>query len=188
MNELIGAKDGVHLALVAKPTILDIIKFGGRFHVECFKPDGTLRWEFEEHNLVVNVGLQHILDILFVSATTQIDPWYVGLTATTPSPAAADTMASHAGWTEFEDYSEGTRQAYVDVRSAQSVTNAASKAVFSIDSGGTVGGAFLTSDNTKGGSSGTLLSAVAATEGNRVVVSGDTINATYTFGAADDGV
>jgi len=174
------------LGLIAKPTLQEVARFGGRWELECLDKDGRLKWKAEAHNLVVTVGLQHILDVVF-AGSTQVNPWYVGLTAGSPSPAAGDTMASHAGWTEFTTYSESVRQTYTDARTGQSVDNDASKAAFSINGSGTVGGAFLVSDSTKGGSSGTLLCAVAATEGNRSVVSGDTINAKYTFSAADDG-
>lgn len=160
------------------------IKVGGVFKVECFGTDGQRKWVDEIHNLVTNVGLQHILDVLFASGT-QVATWYIGLTDASPTPAAADTLASHGGWTEFTDYSEAARQEFVDVRSNQTVTNSASKAAFSINGGGTVGGLFVASAST--GTTGTLLSAAAMSEGNRSVVSGDTINVTYTFTAADDG-
>jgi hypothetical protein len=46
----------------------------------------------------------------------------------------------------------------------------------------TVGGAFLVSDNTKGGSTGVLFSAADfQSPGDRVVVNGDTLSVTYTF-------
>jgi hypothetical protein len=62
------------------------------------------------------------------------------------------------------------------------VTNTASKAVFTINGTTTVGGAFLTSNNTKGGSTGTLFSAADfSAPGDRSVVSGDILNVTYTF-------
>ena len=60
-------------------------------------------------------------------------------------------------------------------------TNSASPATFSINGTTTVGGAFLTSNNTKGGSTGTLFSASDFTGGDRSVVSGDTLTVTYTF-------
>jgi len=54
--------------------------------------------------------------------------------------------------------------------------------VFSINATTTVGGAFLTSDNTKGGTTGTLFSAADfQSPGDRSVVNGDTLNVTYTF-------
>jgi hypothetical protein len=183
----------------------ECLKLGGSFDFKCWRPYGIgkielfreffykhgklfhrLEWEDENHNLVVNVGLQHILDVVFAGAT-QVNPWYTGLTDGTPTVAPGDTMASHAGWTEITAYSESVRQTYVDVRSSQSVSNTASPASFSINGSATTGGGFLTSDSTKGGTSGTLLCAVAFTGGDRSVQSGDTVEVTYTFTAADDG-
>jgi hypothetical protein len=55
-------------------------------------------------------------------------------------------------------------------------------ATFTINATVTVGGAFLTSDNTKGGTSGVLFSAADfESPGDRAVVSGDTVTVTYTF-------
>ena len=71
------------------------------------------------------------------------------------------------------------RQEVVDVRSNQTVTNSPSPAAFSVNGSATVGGAFITSSNTKSGTSGTLLCAAAFTGGNRTVADGDTINVTY---------
>ena len=65
------------------------------------------------------------------------------------------------------------------------VTNSASKAAFTMNATTTVGGAFLTSNNTKGGTTGTLFSAADfSSPGDRSVVSGDILNVTYTFSLA----
>jgi len=62
------------------------------------------------------------------------------------------------------------------------ITNSASPASFSINATATIGGAFLISNNTKGGTTGTLFSAADfQSPGDRSVVSGDTLNVTYTF-------
>jgi hypothetical protein len=62
------------------------------------------------------------------------------------------------------------------------VTNTASKATFNITGTATVGGAFLTSNNTVGGTTGTLFSAADfQSPGDRSVVNGDTLTVTYTF-------
>jgi len=145
------------------------------------------KWRAVAENLVVNVGLQHILDAVF-SGATQVDPWYVMLASASPSPAAADTMASHAGWTEFTDYDEATRQIWVEVRSGQSMDNSASKAAFTISQdSSSIGGAALTSDNTKTGTSGTLMCCAAFTGGNKAADDDDTLEVQYAFSAADDG-
>jgi hypothetical protein len=47
----------------------------------------------------------------------------------------------------------------------------------------TIAGAFVTTDNTKSGTTGTLFSVGNFTVGDRGVVSGDTVNVTYTFSA-----
>lgn len=163
------------------------LRLGGVFYVEAYDKDGNLKWSEVAPNIVTNVGLQHILDILFISATAQVDPWYVGLTDGTPTVAAGDTMSSHAGWTEVTAYSEATRQVYVDARTSQTVSNSANKAAFSINAITTVGGAFLASDSTKGGTTGTLL-CVGAFSADKALTSGDTLNVQYDFTAADDGV
>jgi hypothetical protein len=95
-------------------------------------------------------------------------------------------MASHGGWTEVTDYSQSARPTATFAAATNAnpsvVTNTASKAVFSINATTTVGGAFLTSNDTKGGSTGTLFSAADfQAPGDRSVVNGDTLNVTYTF-------
>jgi len=81
------------------------------FRVECFDKDGNLKWADTIANLVVNVGLNDALDKYF-KGSTYTASHFVGLTTATPTVAAADTMASHAGWTESVVYSNATRPAY----------------------------------------------------------------------------
>lgn len=163
------------------------VKAGGVFTVQCFDKDGQLKWEAKEHNLVVNVGLKDMNEKYF-TGSGYTAAWYLGLygAAATNDPAAGDTMASHAGWTEVTAYSQATRpQAIFGTATAADpsvISNTASVAVFSVNGTATVGGAFLTSDNTKGGTTGTLFSAGDfQAPGDRSVVSGDTLNVTYQF-------
>jgi hypothetical protein len=95
-------------------------------------------------------------------------------------------MASHAGWTEDEDYSELVRQTATfgspTLADPSVIDNSGSVAVFSMDATTTIAGAFLTDDDTKGGTAGKLFSVSNFTApGDRSVVSGDTLNVTYTF-------
>jgi len=163
------------------------IKGGGVFTVTCFDKDGNLKWEAKSHNLVVNVGLQD-MNTKYFKGSGYTAAWYIGLygSGATNDPAAGDTMASHAGWTEVTDYSQSTRPACTfgtaTTADPSVIDNSGSVAVFSINGTTTVGGAFLTSDNTKNGTSGILFSAADfASPGDRSVVSGDTLNVTYEF-------
>jgi hypothetical protein len=155
-----------------------------QYLIECYGPDGKLKWAEKFHNLVVTAGLTDSLDKHF-KGSSYTAAWYVGLTGTAPTFAAGDTMASHGGWTESAAYSQATRPALtLGTVTSGSVDNSASKAVFSINGGATIGGAFLNTVNTKSGSTGTLYGGGAFTAGDRAVLSGDTLNVTVTLTAS----
>ena len=160
------------------------IALRGEFFIQNYGLDGGLKWEMLETNMVVNVGLQHLLDVLF-AGSTQVGTWYLGLAASSMTVASGDTMASHAGWVEVIPYATATRAIFVDVRTNQLVSNSAATVSHSINTASTIGGAFLVSTNNKGGSTGTLLCAVVFTGGDKAATDGDTLVVTYTFSAAD---
>jgi len=129
--------------------------------------------------MIVNEGLDYILDQFFGS-----DVFYVGLKGS-GTIAAADTMSSHSGWSEVEDYDEAVRQTLtVGSASSQSIDNSASVATFTISASVTVAGYFLTTDDSKGGTSGTLVSAGDFTSAQSAV-DDDVVEITLTFTAAD---
>lgn len=166
------------------------------YHIECYgraerKRDvhgrfywvRPLKWVEDVRNLVVTAGLNDSLD-KHLKGSAYTAAWYVGLTDGTPAFAAGDTMSSHAGWVEDQNYSEAVRQTLtLGTVSGGSVDNSASKAVFSINATTTIGGAFVTSVSTKGGSTGTLYGG-AAFSADRSVQNGDTLNVTVTCTAA----
>ena len=161
-------------------------KAGGVYKIECHDAQGNLKWEESTHNLVVNEGLQDMNNKYF-KGSSYTAAWYLGLITGPGSGttiAAADTLASHSGWTEFTDYS-GNRKAVTfgtpTTADPSVVDNSASPSSFSItSSGGVVAGAFLCSVAT--GTSGVLFSASDfQSPGDRTVVSGDTLTVTYTF-------
>lgn len=162
------------------------VRGGGKFIVECFDKDGNLKWRSESHNLVVNVGLQD-MNTKYFAGSGYTAAWYIGLygAGASNTPAASDTMSSHAGWTEVTAYDEATRPqcnfGTATTADPSVISNSSNVAVFTISSSVTVGGAFLTSNNTKGGTSGILFSASDFTGGDRAVVDNDTLNVTYQF-------
>lgn len=157
---------------------------GGVFHVQCFDKDNILKWEIDQPNLVVNEGLAFMNDTVF-TGSGYTKSWYLGLiSGTSPTIAATDTLASHA-WTEVPVSTgyTGNRKSltFSAATSANpSVTSNASAAQFAMLGTYTVSGAFLCT--VASGTSGTLFSASTfEAPGDRSVVSGDTLNVTYTF-------
>jgi hypothetical protein len=162
-------------------------KAGGVFTVQCRDSEGNLKWEASQPNLVVNQGLQD-MNTKYFTGSSYTALWYIGIygAAASNNPAAGDTAALHAGWTEVTAYSQATRPAATfgtaTTADPSVITNSASPAAFSMNGTTTVGGAFLISNNTKGGTTGVLFSAADfAAPGDRSVVSGDTLSVTYTF-------
>lgn len=185
-NDKSALADNVGAALVTRPSVSGQASGGGVYHVQCFDKDGNLKWEEKTHNLVVNQGLQD-MNSKYFSGSTYTAAWYVGLVTGPGSGttfAAADTLSSHAGWTEFVNYS-GSRKAAVfgtaTTADPSVISNSASPASFGITgAGGVVAGAFLCSVSS--GTSGVLFSeSDFQSPGDRTVVSGDTLNVTYTF-------
>jgi hypothetical protein len=136
-------------------------------------------------NLVVDQGLSHLLDVTFNGAT-QITAWYLGLYEANYTPQADDTAANISSRsTESTAYTEGTRPTFTTVAaSGNAVTNAASRATFTINATKTMYGIFLASNSAKQSTSGTLIS-VALFTNARSVISGDELVVTYTLTASD---
>lgn len=161
---------------------------GGEFLAVCVGADGVEKWRTPwKPNLVVNVGLKDMNDKYF-AGSGYTATWYLGLYGASSSnnPAAGDTAASHAGWTEVTAYSQANRPTCTfgaaTTADPSVISNSGSPAAFSINATTTVGGAFLISNNTKGGTTGVLFSAADfQSPGDRAVVNGDTINVTYQF-------
>jgi hypothetical protein len=165
----------------------DGLKGGGIFTVRCHDKNGNLKWEQKSHNLVVNVGLAYV-NTTFFKGSGYTAAWYVGVygPASSNNPSSTDTMASHAGWTEVTTYGNATRPAATfgaaTTADPSVIANSAAPAQFLINASANVGGAFLTSGDTPGGSSGVLFSASDfAAPGDRVVQNGDVLSVTYTF-------
>lgn len=189
-NDKVKSKDVASSSLVAGGSAADSASAKGVYKIQCHDKDGNLKWEDEAPNLVVNVGLQD-MNAKYFTGSAYTAAWYIGLygAGASNTPAAGDTMSSHAGWTEVVAYSQATRPACtfgVPTTANPSVaTNSASPATFSINATTTVGGAFLTSNSTKSGTTGTLYSAADfSAPGDRAVTNGDTLSVTYTLSLA----
>ena len=197
IKEMQGSGDFATATLSTKGMISDAIGFDGHYHVLCHDKDGNLKWEEHFDNQVVQAGKILAMNTLLYTASgyTLVGP-YLGLvvgTGNTFSPT--DTMASHAGWTEFSAYTvsavaqRGT--AVFSTATGNSVTTPGSNIVYSnansitytiTGSGGTIGGCFLVTgtgaSNSLGNTGGTLYSAGAFGTA-KTTTAGDTVSVTY---------
>jgi hypothetical protein len=154
------------------------------------EPMLEVKWVETIENLVTNVGKIDLLDKYF-AGSSYTAAFSMGLVdgGSTPTYNAADTMASHAGWTENTGYSNATRPSASWGSATASGggsgtpgtgSKVSTATAFNINASGVIAGVFLGTNSTKGGTTGTLYSAGSFTGGNRTVANLDTLNVTYT--------
>lgn len=168
----------------------------GAYHVVCRDSEGNVKWEEKFPNLVNAVGKELMLDTLLrTSGTyTTVGP-FLGLIGTT-SPTfgtGSDTMTSHAGWTEFTNYTVGGSavRGTATFAAASSTGNTPSNVTTSTATaitytitggGGNVTGCFLVTGSgasaTQSNTGGVLYSAGAFGTA-KTTTAGDTVSVTY---------
>lgn len=193
-RELGGFGDNATITLQAGATKNETVGIEGYYNVECRDAQGNLKWEESFPNLVNAVGKQLMLDTLLKGSSYSVTGPFLGLiSGASPTFAAADTMSSHGGWTEFTDYTVGgsaVRGTAVFASATSTgttpsnvTTSAATPITYTITgAGGTVGGCFLVTgsgaSSTLSNTSGTLYSAGAFTTA-KITTAGDTVSVTY---------
>ena len=156
---------------------------------ECFDAQGNLKWKDSFRNVCTDQGLNAILDIMF-HGVTQITTWYVAIFESDSTPVAGTTYAT-PGYTECTAYDEANRPAYDEAAAASKVmTNAASRAVFTMNAPKTIYGGALV-----GGGTGAATKADTAGGGKtyaagrfatpKPVVATDVLRLTVAITAAD---
>lgn len=158
------------------------IKFNNPFTAGLYryiKGEWRLHQMTQGFNDVTTEGKNTLWDTFFGKGTplTQIDPWYIGLVNNSPAPtfAAADTLASHAGWSEFTTYT-GNRQAWIDADSASGIKGTTTVSTFPITTGGVVNGILVAS--IASGTGGKLWATGSFDETVTVIIS-DSLKITY---------
>lgn len=157
----------------------------GVFTFTCYDSTGNQKWVEIAPNLVVNVGLQDMNNKYF-TGSGYTAAWYIGLvngTSTSTVFSGGDTLPSHPGWDENQDY-VGNRKAVTfgaaSLSNISNINNASSTASFTMNASANIAGAFLA--NVATGTSGLLFSAADfQSPGDRSVVNGDVLNVTYSF-------
>lgn len=142
--------------------------------VECVGRDGRVKWREEVRNLVTTEGKNDILTKYF-KGSSYTAAWFMLLKGT-GAPAATDTLASHAGWSEVTPYA-GNRPS-VTFGTASGGSLSGNQVGISINGTATVAGAGLCTVNS--GTAGVLYNA-ANFSASRNVENGDTLNVTPTL-------
>ena len=132
-------------------------KIGTIHRLRLYDEKHRLIWAETIKNLFPTLGLNDVLDQYFDGAAYTA-AHYVGLKST-GTIALADTMASHAGWTELAIYSEATRPqiTWSAAASGQKVSGTLS---WSIDDSGTIGGVMICTDEVISATDGILIAAL----------------------------
>lgn len=137
-------------------------------------------------NLVTTVGKNDILD-KYLKGSTYTQTLRMGLCGT-GTKAAADTQASHAGWSEVGGTNApaytGNRPSITMGSASAGVSTSPSQA-YAITSSGTVAGCFMNNGGsaTKDDTTGVLFSAGDFSGGSQAVANLDTLNVVYTLTA-----
>lgn len=170
----------------------DEMQAQGRYRVQCYAHEGgPLLWSEEIENVVTTAGKNLALDtVLAGSAYTVVGP-YMGLISSvgyTGAPVAADTLASHATWSEAGSTNAPTFSARI--APAWSAASAGAKATsapvsFTMTSAGTLKGSFLVfgpgAATTLLNTSGVLFSAGLFSGGDQAVSNGNVVTVTYSL-------
>jgi hypothetical protein len=194
-KELANCGDNAIATLQTKNNSIETVGIEGFYQVECRDKNGNLKWAEKFPNLVNAVGKELMLDTLLAGSSYSVTGPFLGLIGTT-SPTfgtGSDTNSSHAGWTEFVNYtvggsavrgtavfgaatSSGSTPANITVAAASSITYAITGA------GGNVTGCFLVlgsgASATLSNTGGVLYSAGAFAV-PKTTTSGDTVSVTY---------
>ena len=187
-SEKVDAQDSAGVTLIRGGNADEQVNITGSYEVKCLDAEGNLKWEDSIKNLVVTVGKNDLLDKYF-SGSAYTAGWYMGLVdnASFSAYAAGDTLASHAGWLEFLDYTisgSSTNRATPSWGSASAGSKATTATTFTISGSGTVLGALMCTTQARNtasnGGAGILYSAGSFTGGSRAVASGDSLLVTYT--------
>ena len=194
-NEKGGFGDNATITLNAGAVANETVGIEGFYEVKCHDKDGNLKWEDSFPNLVNAVGKELMLDTLLKGSSYSVTGPFLGLIsgASPTFGTGSDTQTSHAGWTEFVNYTvggsavRGTAVFAVATSSGSTPSNVTTSAAAAITytitgAGGTVGGCFLVTGSgatsAQSNTGGTLYSAGAFTTA-KVTTAGDTVSVTY---------
>jgi hypothetical protein len=163
------------------------VKFKGKLWGRITRKSGIIEAIPLFNNGITIPGINDILNVYF-NGGTQKTSWYALLISDTSYSALSDndTMGSHGGWTEQTNYNLGTRpEIPFDNAAATIITHATEFSyTFSADNS-VVKGIGVTSNSTKGGTTGTLWSTALFSDGDRTFDEDDVLDLFYSLGGSE---
>lgn len=151
--------------MLEKQDVLDFLMKGGTFNLECYDKDGNLKWTDECKNLVINVGKNLALDILFDAVTSKVTTWHLLVSNDSTAITATYSLTGEVGTRQATTFSRASQTVTSDQESFTSITDTVRKA------------GLITAS-----SSGTLF-AISDLSTPRTLVSSDTLKVTYSISA-----
>lgn len=161
----------------------------GAYHGWVKRANGDITDQFiDNQNIIVNEGMNKMLNVMF-NGSAQITTWYIGIFKNASYSEVLTETAANVSSNTTEattEYDESTRVEFVEAAStAKSTSNTGNEATFTANTTVSIYGAFLVSVATKGGTTGTLMSA-ANFSAVKNLVDDDVLNVGYTVTIADD--
>jgi hypothetical protein len=196
IKETGGYGDSAIAILNAGAQANETLGIEGFYRVECRDKDGNLKWEESFPNLVNQIGKELMFNTLLRTSSTYttVGPFLGLISGASPTfGTGTDTQTSHAGWTEFTNYTvggsavRGTAVFSAASSAGSTPTNVttctASPITYTITgAGGTIGGCFLVTGSgasaTQSNTGGVLYSAGAFAVA-KITTVGDTVAVTY---------
>ena len=191
MKDQLNAVESANMSIASIAGMGENAQAEGVYTFKCFEYEGgPLLWEQTIDNVVCTVGKNLMLQTALTGSAYTVTGPYMGLISSVSytAVAAADTMASHTGWTEAGSTNAPTFAARIAPAFGTASAGAISTSTpvsFTMTGAGTLVGAFITygtgAVTTLMSTAGTLLSAGAFTGGNQPVNSGNVVQVTYSL-------
>lgn len=194
MHEKMNAADGCSAGVIMGPSVIERMFAEGVYTATCVGPDGKVKWTDKIINTVMTEGKNVILDQALAGAAYTVVGPYMGLISSVSysAIAATDVGTQINGTNGWKEAGLGNAPTYTGNRKTAvwAAASAGAKALsaalsFAITGTGTIKGCFMifftNAVATKDNANGTLISAGLFSGGDRTVLSGDTVNVSYTL-------
>lgn len=159
------------------------LELGGEFYAVCWE-NGRKLWRERFHNGITAAALLHILETQFRGGTA-VTQWYMGPITLVSDVSSADTMASHAGWTEVTDnYDEATRPAWSPPAASGGKLKNTTTTEFTFNASTVCDGIAIISQNDKSDLTGGTLWATGKFSTPRTFVAGQQLRVFYELTAS----